>query len=79
MIYTFKVLALNGGEPLETTHCAHGADVLAQAKALIAKYPGCRGVEVLVLGARLFFMPPGEGAREAPPRVSAVERDESCD
>jgi hypothetical protein len=62
MIYTFKV---HGGdaarEPLETTHCAHGADVLSQAKALIAKYPACEGVEVLVLGSRLFFIPAQAG------------------
>ena len=59
MIYTFKVLTSAEGqdEPLETTHCAHGADVLAHAKALIAKHPHCGGVEVLMLGARLFFMP----------------------
>jgi hypothetical protein len=55
MIYTFKVhAALPDDEPLETTHCAHGSDVLGQAKALIAKHPDCGGVE----GARLFFMPP---------------------
>ena len=58
MIYTFKVhAAAPDVEPLETTHCAHGADVLAQAKALIEKHPDCGGVEVLMLGARLFFMP----------------------
>jgi hypothetical protein len=58
MIYTFKVHAgPPDHEPLETTHCAHGADVLGQAKALIEKHPGCGGVEVLMLGARLFFMP----------------------
>jgi hypothetical protein len=57
MIYTFKVHAgAAAHEPLETTHCAHGADVLSQAKALIAKHPACEGVEVLVLGARLFFI-----------------------
>ena len=58
MIYTFKVHAPRSEEPLETTHCAHGADVLSQAKALIEKYPDCAGVEVLMLGSRLFFMPP---------------------
>ncbi len=58
MIYTFKVHATRSEEPLETTHCAHGADVLGQAKALIEKYPDCSGVEVLMLGSRLFFMPP---------------------
>ncbi len=58
MIYTFKVRApAQQGDPLETTHCTHGADVLAHAKALIAKHPMCDGVEVLVLGSRLFFMP----------------------
>ena len=58
MIYKFKVhAALPDGEPIETTHCAHGSDVLGQAKALIDKHPGCGGVEVLMLGARLFFMP----------------------
>jgi hypothetical protein len=59
MIYTFKVLKAAEGqdEPLETTHCAHGADVLGQAKALMEKHPDCSGVEVLMLGARLFFMP----------------------
>ena len=59
MIYTFKVLTAAEGhnEPLETTHCAHGADVLGHAKALIAKHPDCGGVEVLMLGSRLFFMP----------------------
>lgn len=66
MIYTFKVHApVADDEPLETTHCAHGADVLSQAKALIDKYPACQGVEVLVLGSRLFFIPKsavGEGA-----------------
>jgi hypothetical protein len=64
MIYTFKVHAARSDEPLETTHCAHGADVLGQAKALIAQYPESSGVEVLMLGARLFFMPtppPGPG------------------
>ena len=60
MIYTFKVHAAPAApEPLETTHCAHGGDVLGQAKALITKYPACEGVEVLVLGARLFFIPQG--------------------
>ncbi len=58
MIYTFKVHALRSEELLETTHCAHGSDVLGQAKALIQKYPDCSGVEVLMLGSRLFFMPP---------------------
>ncbi len=58
MIYTFKVHATRSEEPLETTHCAHGSDVLGQAKALIEKYPECAGVEVLMLGSRLFFMPP---------------------
>jgi hypothetical protein len=65
MIYTFKVLAAGAArEPLETTHCAHGGDVLGQAKALIAKYPACEGVEVLVLGSRLFFIP-GQSSAEA--------------
>ncbi len=59
MIYTFKVHSTAAqAEPLETTHCAHGADVLGHAKALIGKYPHCAGVEVLMLGSRLFFMPP---------------------
>ena len=58
MIYTFKVHAARSEALLETTHCAHGADVLGQAKALIEKYPDCEGVEVLMLGSRLFFMPP---------------------
>ncbi len=66
MIYTFKVHAPRSEEPLETTHCAHGADVLGQAKALIEKYPDCAGVEVLMLGSRLFFMPPGP----TPPQVT---------
>jgi len=58
MIYTFKVhAARSNGELLETTHCAHGADVLGHAKALIEKHPDCGGVEVLMLGSRLFFMP----------------------
>lgn len=59
MIYTFKVLADADAphEPLETTHCAHGADVLGQAQALLAKHPQSVGVEVLILGSRLFFMP----------------------
>jgi hypothetical protein len=58
MIYTFKVHAAGPDEePLETTHCAHGTDVLGQAKALMEKHPDCGGVEVLMLGARLFFMP----------------------
>jgi hypothetical protein len=65
MIYTFKVHAsAPQAEPLETTHCAHGADVLGHAKALIQKHPHCGGVEVLLLGSRLFFMPP-------PPRAAA--------
>jgi hypothetical protein len=58
MIYTFKVHAQRSEEPLETTHCAHGSDVLGHAKALMLKHPGCAGVEVLMLGSRLFFMPP---------------------
>lgn len=59
MIYTFKVHSPAAqAEPLETTHCAHGADVLGHAKALIQKHPHCGGVEVLMLGSRLFFMPP---------------------
>jgi hypothetical protein len=59
MIYTFKVhAAADPDELLETTHCAHGADVLGLAKVLIEKYPDCGGVEVLMLGSRLFFMPP---------------------
>jgi hypothetical protein len=63
MIYTFKVLpADTAQEPLETTHCAHGADVLDQAKTLIRKHPDCGGVEVLMLGSRLFFMPQGDSA-----------------
>jgi hypothetical protein len=62
MIYTFKVhAAVDPGELLETTHCAHGSDVLGLAKALIEKYPECGGVEVLMLGSRLFFMPPSLG------------------
>jgi hypothetical protein len=67
MIYTFKVHAADAArEPLETTHCAHGGDVLSQAKALMAKYPACEGVEVLVLGSRLFFIPqPGDSASSA--------------
>jgi hypothetical protein len=61
MIYTFKVLPPDAiGEPLETTHCANGADVLGRAKTLIGKHPDCGGVEVLMLGARLFFMPKTE-------------------
>ena len=61
MIYTFKVLPPDtSAEPLETTHCAHGSDVLSQAKALISKHPDCGGVEVSMLGSRLFLMPPGE-------------------
>jgi hypothetical protein len=72
MIYTFKVHAPDGGpEPLETTHSAHGADVLAQAKALVGKYPGCGGVEVLLLGSRLFFIPHPDGDAEAGPSVGA--------
>ena len=69
MIYTFKVHAARSEEPLETTHCAHGADVLGHAKALIEKYPECSGVEVLMLGSRLFFMPqpPAVGGQCAPP------------
>ena len=69
MIYTFKVHAPRSEEPLETTHCAHGADVLGHAKALIEKYPDCAGVEVLMLGSRLFFMPPapeGQASHAAP-------------
>jgi hypothetical protein len=67
MIYTFKVHALAPlAEPLETTHCASGADVLGHAKALIQKHPHCAGVEVLMLGSRLFFMPP-------PPEAEACE------
>jgi hypothetical protein len=59
MIYTFKVHAPDAEhDPLETTHCAHGSDVVGQAKALIDKHPDCGGVEVLMLGSRLFFMPP---------------------
>ena len=58
MIYTFKVHGPRSQEPLETTHCAHGDDVLGHARALMQKHPGCAGVEVLMLGARLFFMPP---------------------
>jgi hypothetical protein len=66
MIYTFKVHALAAhAEPLETTHCASGADVLGHAKALIEKHPDCAGVEVLVLGSRLFFMPPPSAAQSA--------------
>jgi hypothetical protein len=58
MIYTFKVhaSAADGGL-LETAFCTHGADVLRQAKALIEKHPDCEGVEVLMLGSQLFFMP----------------------
>ena len=67
MIYTFKVHAADKTpEPLETTHCAHGADVLSQAKALIEKHPDCEGVEVLVLGARLFFIPRSEARGSSP-------------
>lgn len=62
MIYTLKVHAAQADEEaLETTHCAHGSDVLGQAKALIAKHPDCGGVEVLMLNTRLFFMPPPAG------------------
>ncbi len=58
MIYTFKVHppAIDG-DPLEITHCAHGEDVVGHARALIDKHPYCGGVEVLLLGARLFFLP----------------------
>jgi hypothetical protein len=59
MIYTFKVHAQRSLEPLETTHCAHGSDVLGHAKDLMRKHPGCAGVEVLMLGSRLFYMPTG--------------------
>jgi hypothetical protein len=63
MIYTFKVHPADPEDDLlETTHCAHGGDVMSQAKALIAKHPGCGGVEVLMLGSRLFFMPSPEPA-----------------
>ena len=63
MIYTFKVLSADGSDdPLETMHCAHGVDVLGQARALISNHPDCGGVEVLMLGSRLFFMPQGEEA-----------------
>jgi hypothetical protein len=62
MIYTFKVHAQNAQDDLiETTHCANGADVLGLAQALIDKYPDCGGVEVLMLGSRLFFMLPRGG------------------
>jgi hypothetical protein len=64
MIYTFKVHATRSEEPLETTHCAHGVDVLGHAKALIEKHPDCAGVEVLMLGSRLFFMPPATKAHD---------------
>jgi hypothetical protein len=58
MIYTFKVHAADSHDDiLETTHCAHGGDVMSQARALMDKHPGCGGVEVLMLGSRLFFMP----------------------
>ena len=73
MIYTFKVHAADAGEPLETTHCAHGADVLEQAKALIEKHPHCGGVEVLMLGSRLFFMPPHDGGGPERARPSSSE------
>jgi hypothetical protein len=64
MIYTFKVHAAEADrDPLETTHCANGADVMEQAKALVEKHPGCGGVEVLMLGSRLFYIPgSGDGA-----------------
>ena len=79
MIYTFKVLSTAGddAEPLEITHCAHGADVLGQAKALIDKHPTCGGVEVLMLGSRLFFMPqaPGDSAGEDQGSMSAGGRE----
>ena len=71
MIYTFKVHAPHSEAFLETTQCAHGADVLGQAKALVEKYPNCSGVEVLMLGSRLFFMPP------APRGASRAERPKS--
>jgi hypothetical protein len=48
-------------DPIETTHCANGADVLALAQALIDKHPDCGGVEVLMPGSRLFFMLPRGG------------------
>jgi hypothetical protein len=67
MIYTFKVHAsADEGDLLETTHCAHGSDVLGQARALIEKHPQCIGVEVLMLGSRLFFMPSGTPVTGAP-------------
>lgn len=63
MIYTFKVHGPPPEEePLEVTHCAHGSDVLGHARALIEKHPVCAGVEVLVLGSRLFFLPRGREA-----------------
>ena len=71
MIYTFKVHAsVAHGELLETTYCTHGADVLRQAKALIEKHPDCEGVEVLMLGSQLFFMPhaAAEGSAASRPR-----------
>jgi hypothetical protein len=73
MIYTFKVHPADAEDTLlETTHYAHGVDVMGQAQALIEKHPGCGGVEVLMLGARLFFLPrPSEpatfGAYVSPP------------
>lgn len=70
MIYTFKVHGARSEEPLETTHCAHGADVLGHAKALIEKHPECLGVEVLMLGSRLFFMPQSGRAAAAPGAAS---------
>jgi hypothetical protein len=61
MIYTFKVhAAFAAEEPLEVTHFAHGGDVLQQARTLIDKHPDCGGVEVLLLGSRLFFVPKPE-------------------
>lgn len=59
MIYTFKVaskLDTIGDCPLETVHQAHGVDVMKHARDLIQKYPGCAGVEVLLLQTRLFYM-----------------------
>ncbi len=59
MIYTFKVaskLDTTGDYPLETVHQAHGVDVMKHARDLIQKYPGCAGVEVLLLQTRLFYM-----------------------
>ncbi len=75
MIYTFKVHASDAAlEPLETTHVAHGADVLAQAKTLLGKYPGCKGVEVLMLGSRLFFIPYPDGDETEARRPSEAVR-----